>query len=174
MIPPTVCVIGRKNSGKTLIAIQLIAELGRRGHRVMSAKHGHGFELDRPGTDSWGHRHHGGAARIALVGPESMAVMGAWGGEGEPSLEDVVARYLDDADLVVAEGFKTSSLPRVEVFRSEVHDAPLYRDPPSGSGAWIAVVADGPLEDAPCPVLPMEEGDVVVRLADLVEGSLLG
>jgi molybdopterin-guanine dinucleotide biosynthesis protein B len=173
MSPPTICVVGRKNSGKTLMAIQLIAELGRRGHRVMSAKHGHGFELDRPGTDSWGHRHHGGAARIALVGPDAMAVMGSWGGEGEPPLGEVVDRYLDDADLVVAEGFKTSSFPRVEVFRSEVHDAPLYRDPSPGSGPWIAVVADVALEDAPCPVFPLEEGDVVTRVADLVERHLL-
>ena len=98
---PTVCVVGRKNSGKTLITIQLIAELGRRGHRVMSAKHGHGFELDRPGTDSWGHRHHGGAGRIALVGPDSMAVMGSWDDRGEPPLDQVVERFLSDADVVV-------------------------------------------------------------------------
>ena len=102
MSVPTICVVGRKNSGKTMMAIQLIAELGRRGYRVMSAKHGHGFELDRPGTDSWGHRHHGGAARIALVGPDAMAIMGAWGAVGEPSLGEVVDRYLDDADLDAA------------------------------------------------------------------------
>jgi hypothetical protein len=60
------------------------------------------------------------------------------------------------------------------VFRGEVHDAPLYRDPPPGSGAWIAVVTDERLDDSPCPILPMEDAEVVARVADLVERHLLG
>jgi molybdopterin-guanine dinucleotide biosynthesis protein B len=170
---PTVCVVGRKNSGKTLITIQLIAELGRRGHRVMSAKHGHGFELDRPGTDSWGHRHHGGARRIALVGPDSMAVMGSWDDHGEPPLDEVVERFLSDAEVVVAEGFKTAPFPRIEVFRTDLHDTPLFEDPSPGAGRWIGVVASGPVGNAPCPVFSMDDAEVVPRLADLVEQELM-
>ena len=170
---PTVCVVGRKNSGKTLITIQLIAELGRRGHRVMSAKHGHGFELDRPGTDSWGHRHHGGARRIALVGPDSMAVMGSWNDRGEPPLDQVVERFLSDADVVVAEGFKTAPFPRIEVFRTDLHDAPLFEDPAPGAGRWIALVAAGSVDEAPCPVFSLDDAELVPRLADLVEREVM-
>jgi molybdopterin-guanine dinucleotide biosynthesis protein B len=55
--PPVVCIIGRKNSGKTELTVALGAELKRRGYRVMTVKHGHGFQLDQPGKDSWRHRH---------------------------------------------------------------------------------------------------------------------
>ena len=173
MSVPTICVVGRKNSGKTLLTIQLLAELNRRGHRAMSAKHGHGFELDKPGTDSWGHRHHGGAARVALVGPESMAGMGDWGEDGEPSLEAVIGRFLADADVVVAEGFKTAPFPRVEVFRGDAHEAPLFRDPHPDAGPWIAVVTDVPGIDAPCSVFSLEDPGVIPRLADLVESEII-
>ena len=36
-----ISVIGRKNAGKTTLAVALISELARRGHRVMTIKHGH-------------------------------------------------------------------------------------------------------------------------------------
>jgi hypothetical protein len=88
--PFVVCVIGKKKSGKTTTTVGLIRELARRGHRVMSAKHGHGFELDAEGTDSWRHRHEGGAHRVAMAGPEQVAVLGGWDGGGEQPLEALV------------------------------------------------------------------------------------
>ena len=143
-LPPIVRVVGRKNSGKTTLAVELIRELVARGLRVGSAKHGHGFELDRAGTDSWRHRHEGGAFRTVLAGPEDVAVLGRWGPDGEPSLETLVARALPDADVVVAEGWKVGPGPRIEVWRAALHPEPLYaRGRPDAADFW-ALVTDRP------------------------------
>ena len=41
MTPPLIGIAGWKNSGKTTLAVRLIAELTRRGYRVSSIKHAH-------------------------------------------------------------------------------------------------------------------------------------
>lgn len=163
--PPIVCVIGRKNSGKTTLVVRLVAELSARGHRVMTVKHGHAFDVDREGTDSWRHRHEGGAVRVAMVAPNGMGVVGTWGPEGEAPLVTVVDRYLADADIVIAEGFKHASMPVIEVHRSALHDALLYT---ADSGAdYLAIVTDMGV-DAPFPVLEPDDPDLVATLASII------
>ena len=120
----------------------LVDALATRGYRVMSAKHGHGFELDTPGTDSYRHRHEGGAHRVVMAGPEQVAVMGGWGSGGELPLEELVARYLSDADVVVAEGFKTSGSPKIEVYRKAAHEEPIYGKDPQRDGTYLAILTD--------------------------------
>lgn len=178
-LPPVVCVVGWKGTGKTTLAVALVAELVRRGRRVLTAKHGHGFELDTAGTDSWRHRHEAGAGRVALVGPEGMAVMGDWGEGGEPSLRAVVRRYLADAELVVAEGWKRGPEPKVEVHREGAGRGPILAGRPDNAATWLAVVSDAPLPDLPVPVVRLEAGDAsslegaARAVADLVEARLL-
>lgn len=169
--PPVVCVVGKKKSGKTTTVVGLVRVLTDRGHRVMTVKHGHHFRLDREGTDSWRHRHEGGAARVVLAGPDQVAVAGAWGPDGEEPLERLVHRYLPDADLVVAEGFKGSDAPRIEVYRRAVHAEPLYRP---GDARYLAVVSDVPGFSADVPVLDAADPERFAALADLVEALLPG
>lgn len=170
--PVVVCVIGKKKSGKTTTTVGLIRELSSRGHRVMSAKHGHHFELDHEGTDSWRHRHEGGAARVAMSGPDRVAVMGDWGSTEEEPLEALVDRYLFDADIVVAEGFKTSSARKIEVYRRATHEDPLYGIDPVRDATYLAVLTDVPDFDVHVPVLDMDDAARFHRLADLVETLL--
>lgn len=171
--PTVVCVVGKKKSGKTTTVVGLVSELSSRGHEVMTVKHGHGFDIDREGTDSWRHRHQGGAARVALSGPEGFAVVGSWAkrdGGREAPLETLVDRYLGDADVVVAEGFKASRAPRIEVFRSVAHAEPLYGSDAGGyEGAYLAVLTDDGTFEAACPVLDVDDPGRFIRLADLVE-----
>ena len=50
-----------------------------------------------------------------------------------PTSYDPIAlarRYLSDADIVLAEGFKHAPIPKIEVFRPSVSQTPLY-DPDS-------------------------------------------
>ena len=171
--PPVICVVGWKDSGKTTLAVALAAELAARGRRVLTAKHGHGVDLDTPGTDSWRHRHEAGAVRVALVGPEGMAVMGSWGPDGEPALREVVARYLSDAEIVVAEGWKSGPEPKVEVFRRAAHDRPIYAPGAARAETFLAVVTDDPSLDLPVPVLSLDDPEHAARVADLVEARLL-
>lgn len=173
MLPPVVCVIGKKKSGKTATTVGLVQELVSRGYRVMSAKHGHGFELDTEGTDSHRHRHQGGAHRVVLAGPEQVAVIGGWGSGGELPLEELVARYLSDADVVVAEGFKTSGAPKIEVFRKAAHDQPLYGKDGERDATYLAILTDVPGFQAHVPVLDVDDGGRFAALADLVERDVL-
>ncbi|GMV05331.1 MAG: hypothetical protein AMXMBFR53_16100 [Gemmatimonadota bacterium] len=173
-LPAIVCVVGKKKSGKTLTAVGLIAALAARGYRVMSAKHGHGFELDTPGTDSYRHRHEGGAHRVVMAGPEQVAVMGGWGSGGELPLEELVARYLSDADVVVAEGFKTSGAAKIEVYRRAAHERALWGGDPARDATYLAILTDVPGFAASVPVLDVDDPERFRRLADLVETRLLG
>lgn len=172
--PAIVCVVGKKKSGKTTTVIGLVQELVRRGYRVMTAKHGHNFELDTAGTDSWRHRREGGASRVVLAGPAKVAVMGDWGEEGEQDLETLVSAYLSDADIVVAEGFKQSSCARIEVFRRVAHARALYGSDADTDALYLAVLTDVPDFQADVPVLEADDPDRFRALADLVEERLVG
>ena len=138
--PHIVCVVGKKKSGKTTTVIGLVREFSLRGYRVMSAKHGHDFDLDTYGTDSWRHRHEAGACRVVMAGPQQIAVMGEWDVGGEQQLETLVSKYLSDADIVVAEGFQLSSAARVEVFRRAAHRQPIYGTDARGDALYLAVL----------------------------------
>jgi molybdopterin-guanine dinucleotide biosynthesis protein B len=53
---PFVSVVGNSGSGKTTFIEKLIPELIGRGLKVGTIKHDvHGFEMDKPGKDSWRH-----------------------------------------------------------------------------------------------------------------------
>jgi molybdopterin-guanine dinucleotide biosynthesis protein len=169
-VPPVVCVVGFKNSGKTGVAVGLVAELRRRGHRVAAWKHGHHFRLDTEGTDSWRLRHEGGGDPVLLAGPEGFVVTGGWGERGEPGLEALLRRYRPRADVVVAEGFKRSGAPRIEVHRGgpeadRVHDP---EDP-----RLVAVVTDAPSPPRPVPEIFADDPSLHERLADLVEERIV-
>ncbi len=171
--PTVVCVIGKKKSGKTTTVVGLVRELVARGHEVVTVKHGHGFELDHEGTDSWRHRHEGGAARVVMAGPDGFAVMGRWGpaDDGvEPALETLVHRFAEDADVIVAEGFKKTTYPCIEVFRIATHERPLLGDPAVGHPRrYLAVLTDDPTFEADCPVIDVDDPGRFRRLADLVQ-----
>lgn len=169
--PPVLCIVGRKNAGKTELTVKLAAELNRRGHRVMTVKHGHGFELDRPGKDSWRYRHEGGALRTVMAGPREFGVVGGWAGEELP-LSELVSRFLWDGDVVLAEGFKNAPEPKIEVFRKDTHEAPLYDPLDPESRRTLALVTDDPDAGAAIPLFSLVDPDTIARLADFVEEKL--
>jgi molybdopterin-guanine dinucleotide biosynthesis protein B len=171
--PFVVCVIGKKNSGKTELTVALSAELCRRGRRVMTVKHGHGFRVDEAGKDSWRHRHEGGALRTVLAGPLDFAVVGRWPGEAM-DLADLVQRFLWDAEIVLAEGFKGSPEPRIEVYRSAAHPDPLYDPAEPGGPPYLAMVSDRRDLEAPFPILDLSEPEHVQEVADLIEACWAG
>lgn len=185
--PPVVAVVGNKNSGKTTLAVALIAELGRRGRRVMSVKHGHGFRLDTPGTDSWRHRHEGRAERVLLAGPRDFALIGEWGPKSDSGREDctdgpasrtldldlLTSRWLAGAEVVVAEGFRRAAVPKIQVHRSAAQPEPAFGPEEARAAGVLAVVTDRTEPAWPVPVLDPEAPELAARLADVVEEALL-
>jgi molybdopterin-guanine dinucleotide biosynthesis protein MobB len=160
-------VIGRKNAGKTTLTVALTAELARRGKRVMTIKHGHHpADVDRPGSDSWRHFHEGRAERVLIASPDLRVIF-----ERSPDEYDPVAlarQYLAGADIVLAEGYKRASIPKIEVFRPSVSPTPLYDPASPDAGRWAAIVTDDPAFTAACPVIQFRDTMWLQLLAVLV------
>ena len=173
-LPPIISVIGLKDSGKTSTAVALVGELVRRGRRVMVVKHGHHFRFDAEGTDSWRLRHDAKAERVVLAGPEEFAVMGGWPLEGEADLHTLVRDFAADAEIVVVEGFKGERVPKIEVFRTGAHAAPLYGSGRVADEDYLAIVTDQAEWTGEVPRVALDDACLGAMLADLVEKALLG
>lgn len=139
---PVVSVVGRANVGKTTFLEKLIRELKRRGYRVAAIKHyEHDFEIDQPGKDSWRLTQAGSDVAV-ISAPKKMAMVRLL--DGELQLDELVAA-LPEVDIVLTEGYKQASKPKIEVVRRAVTRDLLFSPP-----ALVAVVTDTTLEvDAP-------------------------
>ncbi|HEV2131640.1 MAG TPA: molybdopterin-guanine dinucleotide biosynthesis protein B [Longimicrobiaceae bacterium] len=178
-LPPVLSIVGKKNSGKTTLLVALCAELGRRGYRIATVKHGHhAFEIDHPGRDSWRHFHEGGAEAVLMVAAGKVALMRRL--EGEPDPEALILQHYagGEFDLVLVEGYKHGPFSKLEIFRRGQHERPVY-DPSDAAAAalFLAIVSDDPALEAACEVIPLDSGDPagshVQRLAALVEERVL-
>lgn len=155
-------ITGWKNSGKTTLTEQLVAEFTRRGWRVSTVKHAHhSFDIDREGTDSFRHRA-AGAGEVAIVSGVRWALMHELRGEDEPALETVIAR-LSPCDLVLVEGFKRDTHPKIECRRRGAKDrTPLLGDVPN----IVAIAADHALAGEAVPVFALDD---IAAIADFIE-----
>ncbi len=137
---------GWSGSGKTTLIERLIPQIAARGLKVSVIKHAHhGFDVDKPGKDSWRHRE-AGASEILLISDERWVLMHELRNEPEPDL-DAQLRQLSPCDIVLVEGFKAVPIPKIEVHRP-AHGRPLlHPDNP----AIVAVATDGALDTGlPC------------------------
>ncbi|MGQ9694758.1 MAG: molybdopterin-guanine dinucleotide biosynthesis protein B [Thermodesulfobacteriota bacterium] len=115
---PIVSIVGKSNSGKTTLMEKLIAELVRRGYKVATIKHDvHGFEIDREGKDSWRHKK-AGAHTVIISSPQKLALIRDVDHDAE--LTELREKYIKDVDIILSEGFKRNSQPKIEVFRQEL------------------------------------------------------
>lgn len=161
--PPLIAIVGKSNAGKTTFLERLIKTLTARGHRVGTIKHNpHGFDIDREGKDSWRHKQ-AGALTVAVSSPRGVALIRDLTAEETP--EALASSYFADMDLVLTEGYKALDVPKIEVFRSAVHDVPLCREDPR----LVAFISDIPM-GLDTPSFGLEDIDGV---ADLVEKTYL-
>ena len=146
------------NSGKTTLIEKVVRILKDRGLRVAVIKHASkGFELDRPGKDSWRFRK-AGADAVMLVGPDDVALMKKT--ERQPSPEELEL-WAGDVDIVIREGFKQEGSNRIEVFRGGVSgELPLCVDDRS----IIALVSSVPIVVA----VPRFDWNDAVSVADFI------
>ncbi len=150
-------IAGWSGSGKTTLLEKLIPELTRSGLTVSVIKHAHhGFDIDRPGKDSYRHRE-AGATEVLLSCNDRWALMHERRAESEPTLNELLG-HLSPCDLVLIEGFKQEPVPKLEVHRP-AHGKPLLFD---GRSDIIAVASDGDLQIA-CPLLPLNDVAAIAR-----------
>lgn len=152
-------VIGWKNSGKTSLMERLVAEITGRGFRVSTIKHvHHDVDLDQPGKDTFRHRA-AGAIETVLASAHRYAVMHEHRGP-EPDLTEVLTR-LKPVDLVLVEGYKRDSHPKLEVWRRETGHQMIQPDDP----LVRAVATDAGIGPLAVPVLDLNN---TAAIADFV------
>lgn len=160
-----ISIIGRKNAGKTTLLVALAAELSRK-FRVMTIKHGtHAADTDQRGKDTWRHWHEGKAERVLMEGPGQRVLWERTARESDPIT--LARRYLDGADIVLVEGFKSAALPKIEVYRLAAGAEPLFDPAVHAEGDWVAMVTDNPSYRAAFPVFRFSDTAWLVTLANL-------
>jgi len=148
-------IAGYSGSGKTTLLEKLIPCLIARGLKVSVIKHAHhGFDIDRPGKDSYRHRE-AGATEVLLACGNRWALMHERREEPEPSLSDLLSR-LSPCDLVLIEGFKQEPVPKIEVYRPENGKPPLYPERPD-----IVAVATNAELPAHLTRLPIDDAEAI-------------
>jgi molybdopterin-guanine dinucleotide biosynthesis protein B len=151
---------GWSGSGKTTLITKLIPCLLARGLRVSTLKHAHhGFDLDKPGKDSFVHRA-AGATEVIISSAKRWAILHELRQEEEWDLADLVAK-MSAVDLVLVEGFKRDAFPKLEIHRAENGKPLLHPDDPH----IVAVACDTALPDVKIPLVDLNDID---KIADLL------
>lgn len=153
-LPHILAFAAPSGTGKTTLIEGVVRVLVGRGLRVAVLKaDAHRVVLDAPGKDSWRFSE-AGAAQVAVLSAERLALFER--SEGEQTLVHVIDRLMPDADLVLAEGFRSSGLPSVQIHRAGGPSTEGWA-PPRHRIAWAS---DVPVE-TDLPVLPLGQPDVV-------------
>jgi molybdopterin-guanine dinucleotide biosynthesis protein B len=151
---------GWSGSGKTTLLAKLIPVLIARGLKVSTVKHAHHhFDLDKPGKDSYVHRE-AGASEVFISSKNRWAQMHELRGDKELRLRDIIKR-MTPVDLLIIEGFKRETHPKLEIHRAEV-GKPLLQP----EDDWIvAIASDGPVPQSGVPVVDLND---IEKIADVV------
>ncbi len=162
-----ISIIGRKNAGKTTLVVALASEFTRQKKRVATIKHGHHPALiDTEGTDTWRHYNEGLARRTLIESPGQRVLFERTETDGDP--EALARQYMNGMDIVLVEGFKQATLPKIEVHRSKLHAAPLLDPASPNAGQWVAMVTDDEALRVPCSTFRFTDTAWLVTLSHLV------
>ena len=153
---------GWSGSGKTTLLEGVIAALKAAGQRVSVIKHAHHrFDIDHPGKDSWRHRQ-AGAFEVLVASNRRLALIREFDTEVEHDVHALIAELAPVADWVLVEGFRHADLLKVEVWRAEIGEPPLYPADP-----YVVAVATDRAEALPTPtnlpVLPLSDPAAVAH-----------
>lgn len=137
-MPPVIInfIAAQSGTGKTTVLEKLLPELTAQGLKVAALKgEVHHYNLDIPGKDTWRFAQ-AGAAVVGMTTPEKYILIGSDPAGGGTAA--AVSR-LQEYDLVLIEGDKKSTYPKIEVVRGAVNRKPLL---PEGVIAIITDVED--------------------------------
>ncbi|MDX8352799.1 molybdopterin-guanine dinucleotide biosynthesis protein B [Cognatiyoonia sp. IB215182] len=141
-------IVGYKNAGKTGLMERLVSEITGRGFSVSTLKHAHHtFDVDHPGKDSYRHRQ-AGAHQVLLASRARWALMTELREADEPPLADLLTK-LDPVDLILVEGYKRDTHPKVEAYRAETKNPILAHNDPTvrAMASDTAIDLDRPVFD---------------------------
>lgn len=126
-------------TGKTTLLINLIAIFKDKQLKVGLIKHAHHtFEIDYPGKDSYELRK-AGASQVLIGSKKRWALMVENQDEEDLSLSELVDRLAPgELDLILVEGFKPESIPKIELHRPSLGKPLLFPE----DSSIIAVASD--------------------------------
>jgi molybdopterin-guanine dinucleotide biosynthesis adapter protein len=157
-------IAGYKKSGKTTLVERLVAEFTARGLAVATVKHAHhAFDIDHKGRDSWRHRA-AGSHEVAIVSDRMWAIIHPLRDEPEPALDEILAK-MGPSDLVIVEGYKRETYPKIEVRGEATTHPDLAPDDPT----VIAIAASTELAPGTVPVFNRDD---VAEIADFITAQL--
>ena len=117
--------VAKSDTGKTTLLEQVIKELKSRGYKIGAFKHdAHKFDIDYPGKDSY-RLTAAGADTMLITSSEKLAIVKKH--DQSPPVEELLKRYFFDVDIILTEGFKRLSLPKIEVHRKEKREELICR-----------------------------------------------
>jgi molybdopterin-guanine dinucleotide biosynthesis protein B len=134
--------VGPSGSGKTTLICRLLDRFQTQGLKVAVLKHSHKAGLGDQGKDT-GQFRRAGAQAVALAAPGLLQISRFF--PGEPPLTAALAALAAEVDLVLVEGYKTSSLPKIAFVGPTLEK--LVPEPSD----IVALVSPAPVE-SPLPV----------------------
>jgi len=135
-------IVGWKNSGKTFFARKLISYFANQKFNVASIKHAHhNFDIDKPNTDSFLHRH-AGSQQVIISSSKRWAKISELNKSKEKKLYELIDE-LNRPDIVIVEGFKNEKHAKIEIISND-SDPSTYLFPHLKN--VIGIVADSNIE----------------------------
>ncbi|TDQ56381.1 molybdopterin-guanine dinucleotide biosynthesis protein B [Mesocricetibacter intestinalis] len=147
-------ITGYSGSGKTTLLEKLLPALKEYGLRVAVIKHSHhNAQVDKAGKDSWRMKE-AGASQVIMACDQRWALMTE---TERPADLAYLSQQFDPAltDLILVEGFKQESLPKILLHRRAM-SKPL----PEIDDYVVAVAADY-LPETDKPVLDINRSDQI-------------
>ena len=146
---------GYSGSGKTTLLEKVIPLLTAQGLRIAVIKHAHhDFDIDKPGKDTYRHRQ-AGASEVMIISGHRWALMHELREEKEPSMEELCARF-SPCDLILAEGYKCATIPKLEVFREENRSRMDWKNIYPFDPQIVAVITDSK-DEFPLPRMDINQ-----------------
>jgi molybdopterin-guanine dinucleotide biosynthesis protein MobB len=172
---PILGFVAYSGSGKTTLLEQLIPALRSRGLRIALIKHAHhDFDIDIPGKDSYRLRK-AGASQVMVASASRWALINEHDEQhDEPQLEELL-QHLDCSrfDLLLVEGFKHESHPKIEVWRSATGKPLIY---PTAENIIALACDQQPKVEVAIPLLDLNNVEaitdyIMARVATQSEAS---
>lgn len=156
-----VSIVAKSDTGKTTLLEGVIPLLREKGVRVGVLKHhSHTSSFDVPGKDTY---RLAGAGAVVVVGASAVQVAVFRQEDGSGDLDAVIRRHMADVDLVLIEGYRRGTYPKVEVHR-RARSAEIL----CSVDELLALVTDTSHPDlARVPQIPLDDYTTV---AELLEG----
>ena len=151
---------GWSGSGKTTLLVRLLPVLVGRGLRVSTMKHAHhGFDVDKPGKDSYEHRT-AGATEVMISSANRFALMHELRSAPEPTVEELMT-HMTPVDLLLIEGFKAHPHDKMEICRPALGKPLLAAE----DATYVAVTSDAPIAGLRIPHIDLND---VEAIADFI------